>query len=107
MKIKPNTVSLRAYQATDIDDDLLWLNQNVDWIKLDTPWEAAVPVDEKEYREDMLAFVAGPGSRRRRSGAGFGSEIPGRQRSQISLLGDAFQERADDEMRGKIGLFAD
>lgn len=59
MEINQNTVSLRAYQATDIDDDILWLNREVDWIKLDTPWEAAVPVDEQEYREDVLAFIAG------------------------------------------------
>jgi hypothetical protein len=58
MRINPEAVSLRMYQIGDIDDDIFWLNQNVDWIKKDTPWEAIATVDEGEYRKDMLTFIA-------------------------------------------------
>ena len=59
MQITQGKVTLRDYAASDIDDEIRWMNTDNDWFYADTPWETPVPADPEELRREMLGIMAG------------------------------------------------
>ncbi len=59
MKFSINDITLRDYQASDIEDEIRWTNTDTAWFYEDTPWMTMEPVDPDELRRDMLEIISG------------------------------------------------
>ena len=59
MQITQGEVILRDTRASDIEDEIRWMNTDTDWFYADTPWETLEPVDPEELRREMEGIMAG------------------------------------------------
>ena len=59
MQITQGEVTLRDTRASDIEDEIRWMNTDTDWFYADTPWETLEPVDPEELRREMEGIMAG------------------------------------------------
>lgn len=57
MEIKHKSIILRDYRESDIDDELRWFSTDTDWAVADTPWETLTPLNEAEFRPQMLEMI--------------------------------------------------
>lgn len=58
MRIKYKNIILRDYCESDIADEIRWFNEERAWMTADTPWETAAPVDEEEFKKQMLGILS-------------------------------------------------
>lgn len=58
MRIKYKDVILRDYCESDIADEIRWFNEERAWLAADTPWETVAPLDEGEFKKQMLNILS-------------------------------------------------
>ena len=54
MEIKYQSIVLRDFIESDIEDEIRWMNVDTAWMKADTPWEEIEPFDEDEIRKNWM-----------------------------------------------------
>ena len=57
MKITYKNITLRDYQYSDIDDEIRWTNEDVDWFYESSPCSSLERVDPDELRAEMTEFI--------------------------------------------------
>ena len=57
MKITYDNITLRDYQLSDVEDEVLWTNLETAWFYADTPWMTMEEVDPEELRADMIEIM--------------------------------------------------
>lgn len=57
MRITFDSITLRDYVLSDVDDEVRWTNIETQWFRSDTPWMELEPVDADELRGDMSEII--------------------------------------------------
>ena len=57
MKLTFDSITLRDYRLSDIEDEIRWTNEETEWFYFEAPWMTLEPVDADELRADMTEII--------------------------------------------------